>query len=391
MQILVSVVIALLIIIVPGLMEYLAHRYKSLSSVGPILLCYASGIVLGLILNAMSADTSIASSFVDYTIPIAIPLILFSADFSSMKRMAKKTVVSFALMCISVLAVSTAGFLIFRNRLPEADGLAGMMTGLYTGGTPNLYAVGSALHVSGELIAGAVGLDTIAGGIYFFLLISVIPPVVRKILGSSNTPLCEESVSIANPDGEKHHFADEKMSFCMLRRRIPALLLAVACFGFSAIAALVITGGLNGQWVVAIVMLCVTSLGIALSFISKIREMYGAYDTGQYLIYMFSFAMGLTLDLNSLGANVGVLALFVLFAQFGSVILHLILSRLFRIDAETAVITSTAGIYGPAFIAPVADALNSRDAVIPGLVCGIFGYAVGNYIGCALGMLLGML
>ena len=78
-------------------------------------------------------------------------------------------------------------------------------------------------------------------------------------------------------------------------------------------------------------------------------------------------------------------------AQFGSVILHLLLARIARIDADTAIITSTAGIYGPAFIVPTANALNNRQVVLPGLICGILGYAVGNYLGIGVALLLGMI
>ena len=101
--------------------------------------------------------------------------------------------------------------------------------------------------------------------------------------------------------------------------------------------------------------------------------------------------MGLSFDLSVLQPSALMLLAMLLFVQFGSVILHVILARIFRIDADTTLITSTAGIYGPAFIPPVANALKNKDIVLTGLICGILGYAVGNYIGIGMHLLFTLL
>jgi len=59
-----------------------------------------------------------------------------------------------------------------------------------------------------------------------------------------------------------------------------------------------------------------------------------------------------------------------------------------KIDADTALITHVAAIYGPAFIGPVADSMRNRAIVVSGLTTGLIGYAVGNYVGLAVAYLL---
>jgi uncharacterized membrane protein len=54
------------------------------------------------------------------------------------------------------------------------------------------------------------------------------------------------------------------------------------------------------------------------------------------------------------------------------------------------IITSTAGVFGPAFIIPVAKALKNDEIILPGILCGILGYAIGNYLGIGIGSLLRM-
>jgi uncharacterized membrane protein len=71
-----------------------------------------------------------------------------------------------------------------------------------------------------------------------------------------------------------------------------------------------------------------------------------------------------------------------------SVGLHFALAALFRIDADTVLITSTATIFGPAFIGPVARALRNRELVVSGLTTGLMGFAVGTYLGLAVAWLL---
>jgi uncharacterized membrane protein len=103
---------------------------------------------------------------------------------------------------------------------------------------------------------------------------------------------------------------------------------------------------------------------------------------------MFSFGIGLSFDFSAIRLESLMFFGMFAFAQFGAIIVHLLLAKACKIDADTALITSTAGIYGPAFIAPTADALKNREVVLPGLICGILGYAIGNYLGIGIAFVL---
>ena len=137
-----------------------------------------------------------------------------------------------------------------------------------------------------------------------------------------------------------------------------------------------------------IIMLTVTTLGIALSFVKRIRETAGTYQLGMYMILVFSLALSMSIDLNQLVAGILPMILFVMCVQTSSVILHIILCKIFKIDSGTAVITSTGAVYGPAFVPPVANAMKNDSIILPGLLCGILGYAIGNYLGIGIGNLL---
>ena len=80
-----------------------------------------------------------------------------------------------------------------------------------------------------------------------------------------------------------------------------------------------------------------------------------------------------------------------LLVQYGTVLLHLILAKLFKIDYHTMMITSTAGVFGPAFIIPVSKALRNDEIILPGILCGILGYVIGNYLGIGVANLLSLI
>ena len=75
--------------------------------------------------------------------------------------------------------------------------------------------------------------------------------------------------------------------------------------------------------------------------------------------------------------------LFVFGVLVSAVLLHVGLAAAFRLDADTTLMTSTAAIFGPAFIGPVAAAIKNRRLVAPGLTMGLMGIALGTYLGLA--------
>src|SRR5690606_26567319 len=94
-------------------------------------------------------DEKTSKTLTEAAVPLAIPLMLFSLDLKAWLRLAPKTVLSF---CFSLFAICLSATLLafaFQD-LPELWKMAGMLVGVYTGGTPNMSAIGMALEVSNE-------------------------------------------------------------------------------------------------------------------------------------------------------------------------------------------------------------------------------------------------
>jgi uncharacterized membrane protein len=82
------------------------------------------------------------------------------------------------------------------------------------------------------------------------------------------------------------------------------------------------------------------------------------------------------------------LLLYIALVIVGSLILHALLSWIFRINVDDYIITSTALSNSPPFVPVVAAAIRNKEVVIPGMIIGVIGYAIGNYLGVAIAYLL---
>ena len=170
-----------------------------------------------------------------------------------------------------------------------------------------------------------------------------------------------------------------------IRRLVGVILLAVICFGLGVLVEYLINGNIDGS---LFIMVTVSVLGVALSFIRPVREVSGSYQVGQYLILIFSLGLSMSIDLSKLVSGILPTLLYFSSIQIISLALHFLLCRLFHIDGGSAIITGTAGIYGPPFIAPVANAYGDRTLIAPGVICGTLGLVLGNLLGISLALSL---
>lgn len=393
---LITIIMFLTILFLPRLMMLIVNKVPFLKTLGPVFLCYLTGLLLSFAFKARGADLTLASDFSSVLVCVGMPLILFSANLPALKKLARPMTSSFLMNTLSVIIIAIASFFVFKNIVPDASNISGMLIGTYTGGTPNMLAIGNAMGSSSERILLLQTSDMIGGGIYFFLLLSVMPRLLKKIL-----PEYKFVGSNASAEETKHYaeaFSGQKQSVKPLKAfltRLALVALAVLCVAVAMGICLLLpsrygnTGLAKLGEFTAVIMLIVTSCGIAFSFVKSVRNAPGSYSSGQYFLLMFSVVMGLCFDFSAISGALILLGM-LLAIQFGTVLLHLIMAKMGKIDYHTMMITSTAGVFGPAFIIPVANTLHNDEIILPGILCGILGYAIGNYLGIGIGELLRM-
>ena len=377
------------IFILPQFFVVLSKKYKIFKFLSPIVLCYLTGIIFANIPfdkifpnePLLRWNYSFSMTISEISVPIAIALILFSADIIKWLHLAKETVKSFLLVIVSALVAAFVSGIIFAQQVPEVWRIAGMLTGCYTGGTPNLIAIGQSLKMPSQNIVLVNMCDMLCGGVYFLLLSSVLVKIYRRFLPAFDESKVhqkdDEIIPALQPifeDGLKKGWKNIGL----------ALLFAVLATGAAVGIAILLTGSMD----TLAVILSVTTISLGLSFWKWLRNIKGTSAMGQYAVYIFSIAIGGTVDLKLFFQSSPIFLAFTASVMFGALIIHFILAKIFKIDADTALITSTAGVYGPAFIAPVAEAMKNRYIVLSGLITGIFGYTVGTYLGVGIAYLI---
>ena len=208
--------LVLFYLLVPFLLIYLCKISSFLKRVGAVVLAYAVGLVAGntgliptpgpTLRSFLKSDPSLVKNIIthlietgqltqhDYlvnqvlnlqdlfttiTILVAIPLLLFSLDLRKWMKLAKGAALSLTLAMVSLIIAVFFGFYLFHTGIEKTSGVqqsadvAGMLVGVYTGGTANLAAIGKSLSVSNETYIITHTSDLIIGTVALLFLMTV--------------------------------------------------------------------------------------------------------------------------------------------------------------------------------------------------------------------------
>jgi uncharacterized membrane protein len=125
-----------------------------------------------------------------------------------------------------------------------------------------------------------------------------------------------------------------------------------------------------------------------MSLIPAVNNIKKTFQSGMYLIVIFCIVIGSMADLSIFTTRSLYIGAFIAVVVFGSMVIQVLLSKLFKIDTDTTIIASTAFIFSAPFVPTVANALKNKEIIVSGITIGIIGYAVGNFLGISLAYLL---
>ncbi len=374
--------------LIPAGVLMLCRRYRFLGKIGPVLILYALGIIIGnigLMPGQMPAVQEILSNAM---VPLAIPLMLFGCTFKLSG--ARSQILAMVTGLISVTVAVTTGYLIFGNDIQEGAKVGGMLTGVYTGGTINLAALKTMLGVDEETYILINSYDILVSFLYLSFLLAIGIKLFRKFLPNETSGFSKKDADEIQAEIEKENENPYKGLFTRsgMSQAGKMLGLTILIVGISAGTALL----LPESMFMTIFILMLTTLGIAFSFIRKVRETKYSYDIGMYFIYIFCIVVASMADLSKLDliGGMGLLG-YLLVVVFGSLLLQVISAKIFRIDSDMMVISSVTFINSPPFVPMMAAAMKNKDVLIPGLTIGVIGYAAGNYLGFLMSQLLALL
>jgi uncharacterized membrane protein len=386
-----QLVLILYCVLMPVVALQLAGRFAWAKFLGPVLLSCTFGILIANqpfmavtpeLDGILSGTSKIISSA---AIPLALPLLLFQSDLSKLRVYGKTALLSFVLAVVSVFVGVLLVMATMKGDLEAPGKVAGMVMSVYIGGTPNLVAVQSALEVDKETFGLVYASTTFVSTFYLVFLLTLAKPLLRRFFPAHPDP---EPMTKLEDDVKDGVVQPKRPLATTLKYGALSVLASVLCVVTSAGLTYAITGQTKGESFSLGVILTLTTLSIVGSFWKKLREIPTHEPVGMFLILVFCVSAGTMMDISKLVATGGAVLTLTTWSVVVFLLVHYVLHRLFKIDLDTTITMSVATMFGPPFIPAVVQAIDNRSVLLPCMTMGFLGYAVGTYLGIAVGYYL---
>lgn len=372
----------ILFIVVWGAL-YLEGRFAWARTVSAALLALLGGLLLS---NAgILPFASPAYGFVnDHFILVAIPLLLFKADLRVILRQGGRVLAGFMVSAAGVVAGAGIAFVLIE--VPESARYAGMLVGGYTGGSLNFVAVSQAVGMDDPALAtAALAAESLAGISYLFVL-AVLPTVaaVRRWLPLRGP---ETEAAGGSPEGRLGSGPSDKGGSAEAAGEQgpgPDWIAHVAvALGMS----LVVCAG--GVWLADAVgrpryaVLAITALAVILANLAPARlaRLKGDQQLGMLLLYVFFVVYAAGADVRSLFGAAALMLSYAFVVILVQALVSAVGAKVFRFSYAEMLIASNACVLGPPTAAALAAGRGWHGLVTPGILTGVFGYVVGNFLG----------
>lgn len=312
----------------------------------------------------------------DYFMPLLIPLFLMKADLKKIFFETGRMTLAFLLATLGTVVGAVVAFSLIDIG-PNQAAAAGTFTATYIGGSVNYAALVDLTGLRVEdpsFVSAATAVDNLFSGV-FLAMLAVLPGlhwVAKHFVARDHSQVNEV---IDDDAGEGKATAATLVyaaSFALVVLVLGDMLtgLAAAQFGEDAT-----------KWRYAIIT--VLALIPATAFPKTMASLHGGYEIGIGLSFVFFAAiaaganvMGLVQSAPVLIALIGILLTVHAVITFG-------LGSLLKFSLPELITASNAAILGATTAPALAAAKGWKDLVTPGVLVGVFGYAIGTLIATA--------
>lgn len=312
---------------------------------------------------------------------LAIVWLLFAVDVRDLRDAGPRMLAAFLIAVMATAVGAIVASVVFAGAFDGAVWkLAGVMTGTYAGGSLNFVAVGRELDFPPALFTAATASDAVMTAVWFAATL-MLPIWLRRWFPAPkhdhhHTHHDDDGDGAPDHDSAADPLADHPF-FSTAPLRILDLTILLG-LGFALVwAAEAVAAAVPG--VPSILWL--TTFALILGHTPWVRALEGAMHLGSLGLHLFLAIIGIASRVSEIvrvGPEVFWFTALV-------VLIHGILTfagaRLARLDVETTAVASQAAVGGPSSALALAVGRDWKALVLPGVVVGLLGYAVGNYLG----------
>lgn len=301
--------------------------------------------------------------------------------------------IAYGAACLGSFAGGTvAGVLMSGLVGPENWKLAGAFSGAFAGGGMNFAAVGQGLEMEPSTFAAAAVADNLSTVPYLLTQVGLVGILGAAFLrrsgaggGSTNVP--SQSSQDSTPGvGAATDVATESADLDeeVMRRRwtdTEVSITDLSVLGALPLAALWLARRLGDVLPGIPEVLWLTTLALIVAQLPWRKKLRGAEVISYFALHIFFIVLGAASVLSEV-FEAGLPIFGFMFLVIGiHVVVAYGLGWLAKVDLPTVSIASQAAIGGPGSALALGMAMKWHRLVAPGVIIGIFGYALGNYLG----------
>ena len=371
--------LATVVVVAAALAFWLDHRVPALSRVGASMMAIFFGALLSN-LGLVPAESPVYDLVGGPITLLSVAWLLLSVDLRDLPRAGPRVLGAFGLALVGTVSGAFLAALLFGDRLaPDTPGIAAALTGTYTGGSVNFVSVGRAVGLTGPLFAGLGAADAIVTALWLGVTLLIPVRVVQRAARGTVPEPPPTTADEADEAEPRHPYAQ------------PSPLSATAVARLLAVGMILL---LAAEWLGARipgipVILWLTTLALVVGHTPGLRSLPGAMQFGSVGLHLFFVLIGIMSRIPAI-IEVGPAILYftlTVVAVHGVIVFGI--GRLARLDVPTISVASQAAVGGPSSALAVAVAREWRHLVLPGVIIGLLGYAVGTYLGLGVAWVLG--
>lgn len=303
-----------------------------------------------------------------YLAPISIFYLLLGVNLSSIKRAGAPMIILFLIGSLATtLGILISWYVVSPQDVLGEDAriIAGMLTGTYTGGSINFNAVALEYNFQerGVLYAGTIAIDNVVTTLWIIVTLAF-PALLRKFWKDKKIHTPEETTHTQEREGINFH------SLMWL------LFLGLAAYFVSDLLATYVPQIPS--------MITISTLGILLAQVPFVSQLKGSQTLGLYLVYIFLAVIGAYCELSAVVElkSIGLTLLgFTAFAVVLHGIFTILLGGLVYRDWDMISIVSQANIGGGTTAIALAETFKRKELLLPAILVGTLGNALGTYLG----------
>lgn len=302
-----------------------------------------------------------------YALPFSIPLLLYQADIKRIIREAGKTLLGFLFGAIGTIVGAIGGFFIFPLG-EHAAKLAASFTAAYIGGSLNFVATARAINLDSQtLVAAGIATANLVVTIYLITLFLLpnLKPLAKWLYNADEA--CSEEIKENIPITNIHADATSIMY---------ALTISASICSVGYMIEKIV--GWPGMAILSITLITVLLATIFPVFFNKLQI---GGQLGIVLLQIFFAALGASASIYAIIEFGPVLIYFASFVLIIHFIFILIGAKLMSLNLYEMLIGTNACSAGAPTAAAMAVSMRRPELVLPGILCGTLGYAIGNFIG----------